>query len=213
MRTLSVKQQKILDFIQQFLVEKNYPPTIRDIVLGCNLSSTSVADYNMDILEKEGYIRRHREVSRGIELLNGSPVQSTKVMVPIIGQIAAGEPIPVPNADVWDVAAASESIEVTRDLTLGKVGVYALKVKGLSMIDAFINDGDIVLMQYINTVDAGDLAAVWLKSEKKATLKKVFPEPNRVRLQPANTQMSPIYVSPDDVEIQGKVIAVIRQLS
>ena len=210
--TLS-KQQHIIDFIRQFLVDRGYPPTIRDIVSGCGISSTSVVDYNLNRLEKEGYIRRHREVSRGIELLAQSPVPGHRYQVPIIGQIAAGEPIPVPTPDIWDVVASSETMEVTEDLTRGREGVYALKVKGSSMVDALINDGDIVLMEYVNVVENGEMAAIWLKAEKEATLKKVYSEPDRVRLQPANSQMQPIYVEPDNVEIQGKVIAVIRQLA
>ena len=210
--TLS-KQQHIIDFIRQFLVDRGYPPTIRDIVSGCGVSSTSVVDYNLNRLEKEGYIRRHREISRGIELLAQSPVPGHRYQVPIIGQIAAGEPIPVPTPDTWDVVASSETMEVTEDLTRGREGVYALKVKGSSMVDALINDGDIVLMEYVNVVENGEMAAIWLKAEKEATLKKVYSEPGRVRLQPANSQMQPIYVEPDNVEIQGKVIAVIRQLA
>jgi len=132
--------------------------------------------------------------------------------VPVIGQIAAGEPIPVPTPDTWDVTAASDSLEVTEDLIGGREGVYALTVKGSSMVDALINDGDIVLMQYVNVVENGEMAAIWLKAEKEATLKKVYSEPGRIRLQPANSQMQPIYVEPDNVEIQGRVFAVIRQL-
>ncbi len=213
MRTLSARQERILSFIRRFLTEKAYPPTIRDIVSGCGISSTSVADYNLGILEKGGYIRRHREVSRGIELLDDSSVRRTKVLVPVIGQIAAGEPIPVPASDSWSSVASAETLEIPRDLVRDKEDVYALKVKGLSMIDALINDGDIVLMQYASTVENGEMAAVWLKNEKKATLKKVYVSPDWVRLQPANSQMRPIYAQPDEVEIQGKVIAVIRQLT
>jgi len=213
MKTLLSKRRHIIDFIHQFLVDRGYPPTIRDIVSGCGVSSTSVVDYNLNRLEKEGYIRRHREVSRGIELLAQSPVPGHRYQVPIIGQIAAGEPIPVPTPDIWDVVASSETMEVTEDLTRGREGVYALKVKGSSMVDALINDGDIVLMQYVNVVENGEMAAIWLKAEKEATLKKVYSEPDRVRLQPANSQMQPIYVEPDNVEIQGRVIAVIRQLA
>jgi repressor LexA len=213
MRTLSVRQQKILSFIRRFMADKTYPPTIRDIVNGCSISSTSVADYNLSILEKDGYIRRHREVSRGIELLDGSSSRQGRVSVPVIGQIAAGEPIPVPASDSWSNVASSEILEVPLDLVNGKEAVYALKVKGLSMIDALINDGDIVLMQSASTVENGQMAAVWLKSEKMVTLKKVYVSATRVRLQPANSQMQPIYSSPDNVEIQGKVIAVIRQLT
>ena len=207
--TLSPKQQYIIDFIRRFLDDKGYPPTIRDIVTGCRISSTSVVDYNLNILEREGYIRRHPEVSRGIELPDRS---GSRVQVPIIGQIAAGEPIPVPTPDTWDVTASSETMEVTEDLTQGREGVYALKVKGSSMVDALINDGDIVLMQYVNTVENGETAAIWLKDEKETTLKRFYAEPGRIRLQPANSQMQPIYAEPDNVEIQGRVIAVIRQL-
>jgi repressor LexA len=212
-RTLSPRQQKILGFIRGFLADKAYPPTIRDIVHGCGISSTSVADYNLTILEKGGYIRRHREVSRGIELLQDLSPKSNYIPVPVIGQIAAGEPIPVPASDSWSTVAAADTIEVPQDLVRGKSDIYALKVKGLSMIDALINDGDTVLLQYTNAVENGEMAAVWLKNEKRATLKKVFVTPDRIRLQPANSQMQPIYADPDNVEIQGKVVAVIRQLS
>ena len=212
MRVLSAKQQRIIDFIHRFLVDRGYPPTVRDIQSGCGLSSTSVVAYHLNILETEGYLYRHPEVSRGIELLTRSLTSLPQVQVPIIGQIAAGEPIPVPTPDTWDVTAAAETLEVTTDLTRGRRGIYALKVKGSSMVDAPINDGDIVLMQYINVVENGEMAAVWLKAEKEVTLKKVYVESGRIRLQPANSQMQPIYTEPSNVEIQGRVIAVIRQL-
>ena len=213
MKTLSPKQQRIISFVQSFWEDRGYPPTVRDIVSGCEISSTSVVDYNLDILQREGYIRRHSGVSRGIKLLSRTAALERCFPVPIIGQIAAGEPIPVPTPDTWDVAASSETLEVTEDLTRYREGVYALKVRGSSMVDALINDGDIVLMQYVNVVENGEMAAVWLKAEKEATLKKVYREPGRIRLQPANSQMGPIYAAPDNVEIQGKVIAVIRQLT
>ena len=209
---LSAKQQQMVDFIHRFWQDTGYPPTIRDIVAGCRISSTSVVDYNLNILEREGYIRRHRVVSRGIQLVSRSPAQDNRLQVPIIGQIAAGEPIPVPTPDIWDVPASSEILEVTRDLTRGRREVYALRVKGLSMVDALINDGDIVLMECVNRVENGEMAAIWLKAEKEVTLKKFYAENGRIRLQPANSQMRPIYVEPDNVEIQGRVIAVIRQL-
>jgi len=212
MRALSSKQQHIIDFIRSFLVDRGYPPSIRDILGGCGISSTSVVNYNLTILEKEGYIRRHHSVSRGIELIGRASDLGYCLQVPIIGQIAAGEPIPVPTPDTWDVTASAETLEVTRDLIRGREGVYALKVKGWSMVDALINDGDIILMQYVNVVENGEMAAIWLKAEKEATLKKFYGEPGRIRLQPANSHMQPIYAEPDNVEIQGKVIAVIRQL-
>ena len=213
MKILSNRQQKIIDFLSRFAREKNYPPTVRDIVNGCGISSTSVVDYNLDILEREGYIRRHPGISRGIELVNQAVDKLRVFRIPLVGQIAAGTPIPVPAPDVWDIAASSETIDVPEDLIRGKDMVYALKIKGTSMIDALINDGDIVLMQQTNTVENGETAAVWLKSEKEVTLKKVYRERQRIRLQPANSQMKPIYAEPENVEIQGKVIGVIRQLN
>lgn len=213
MKTVSSKQEQIINFIRHFLVDRGYPPSIRDIVSGCRISSTSVVNYNLKKLERDGYIRRHPEVSRGIELLTWTSTLRSRVQVPVIGRIAAGEPIPVPAPDTWDVSASAETMEVPVDLTRGKEGVYALKVTGLSMVDALINDGDIVLMQYVNVVENGEMAAVWLKAEREATLKKFYAESGRIRLQPANSQMAPIYVDPDNVEIQGKVIAVIRQVA
>ena len=213
MKTLSSKPQQILKFINRFWEERRYPPTVRDIVSGCGISSTSVAVYNLNILEREGYIRRHSGISRGIELMSRYPSPEDSLNVPVIGQIAAGEPIPVPGPDTWDVTNSAETIEVTENLTRGRQGVYALKVKGSSMVDALINDGDIVLMQYVNTVENGETAAVWLKTEKEVTLKKVYSEPDRIRLQPANSQMEPIFTRPENVEIQGRVIAVVRHLT
>src|SRR3972149_5565707 len=211
MKTLSPKQKQIMAFLKRFAREKNAPPTVRDSVKGCGISSTSVAAYNLDILEREGYLRRHPGISRGIELAN--QLTTHTVQIQLIGVIAAGEPIPVPDPDVWDIVTPSETLEVTESFTRGKERVFALKVKGSSMIDALINDGDIVLMQYVNTVENGAMAAVWLKTEKEVTLKKVHRDKQRIRLQPANSQMKPIYADPDNVEIQGRVIGVIRRLS
>ena len=213
MKALSAKQQRIIEFARRFWEDMGYPPTVRDIVNGCNISSTSVVDYNLSILEREGYIRRHSGISRGIELLSRSLTASQRMQVPVIGQIAAGAPIPVPTPDIWDVTASSETMEITEDLARGKKDIYALKVKGTSMADALINDGDTVLMQYTNVVENGEMAAVWLKAEKEVTLKKVYREPGSIRLQPANSQMQPIHTELDNVEIQGKVIGVIRQLT
>ena len=209
---LSPQRQRIIEFIRRFMADRGYPPTVRDIVNGCRISSTSVVAHHLDVLKKEGYIRRHSDVARGIELLDSYPARRSSVPVPVIGRIAAGEPIPVPTADTWDVAASSETIEVAGDMVGGRDEIYALKVKGSSMIDALINDGDIVLMQQVNVVENGEMAAVWLKEEKEVTLKKFYAEAGRIRLQPANDRMEPIYAEPDNVEIQGKVIGVIRQV-
>ena len=213
MKKLSSRARRIIDFIHRFWEERGYPPTVRDIAHGCGVSSTSVVDYNLSILERGGYIRRHAGVSRGIEILPRPSSSGSCLTVPVFGQIAAGEPIPVPAPDAWGVAASAETMDVPEELIRARTGVYALRVKGKSMVDALINSGDIVLMQAVDVVENGEMAAVWLRAEKEVTLKKVYLEPGRIRLQPANSQMKPIYTGLDNVEIQGKVLAVIRQLA
>jgi len=211
-KALSPKQKRILQFIRKFIDARGYPPTVSDIVSGCDISSTSVVAYNLARLETAGYIRRHAKISRGVEFLTTKHSHQHIVSVPIIGEIAAGEPIPVPHSETWDTIA-TEELEVTEDLTRGKQRVYALRVKGDSMIDALIKDGDIVLMEQVSNAENGDMVAVWLKAEKEVTLKRFFTETNLIRLEPANNQMHPIYTTPDNVEVQGKVITVIRQLA
>jgi repressor LexA len=211
-KKLSDKQRRIVKYIDRFLGEKGYPPSIRDIQRGCNISSTSVVDYNLNILESRGFIDRHADVSRGIRLLTKTSTSEKMVAVPIIGMIAAGKPIPVPTPDTWDIAAVSETMGMPTELTQGREDIYALRVKGTSMVDALINDGDIILLQYVSAVENGQMAAVWLKAEKEVTLKKVYVEPDKIRLQPANSQMLPFYTKPDNIEIQGRVIGVVRQI-
>jgi repressor LexA len=192
------------------LSDKGYPPTIRDIAAGCGISSTSVVAYNLNKLEQAGYIRRHSDISRGIKFLTPQKKGGKLVYIPIVGVIAAGEPIPVP--DTGNIAP-NEGLEVSKELVRGKQDIYALRVKGDSMLDALIGDGDIVLMDYVGSAENGDMVAVWLKEEQEVTLKRFFAEPNRIRLEPANRQMKPIYTTPDNVEIQGRVVAVIRRIS
>jgi len=211
MKGLSAKQRSILDFIRNFIRDKDYPPSIRDIQLGCDISSTSVVDYNLKALERMGHIRRDREVSRAIELLDGRGRRPQTIAVPIIGTIAAGQPIPVPAADTWSSIDYDNVVEVTEDMTRGKEHVYALRVKGASMIDALVNDGDLVILESATSADNGDMVAAWLKNEQSATLKKIYVEDGRVRLQPANTTMKPIFTEPENIEIQGKVLTTISQ--
>lgn len=207
MKALSAKQQSILTFMRQFINEHDYPPSIRDIQIGCDISSTSVVDYNLKALERLGHIRRDREVSRAIELLDrGGSRRSRTVAVPIIGTIAAGQPIPVPSPDNVDY---DNVFDATEEMTRGREHVFALKVRGTSMIDALVNDGDIVILEQTTSCDDGDMVAAWLKKENEATLKKFYREGDRVRLQPANSTMKPIFTAADNVEIQGKVLATI----
>lgn len=206
MKGLSAKQQGILKFMRDFIGEHDYPPSIRDIQVGCDVSSTSVVDYNLKALERLGYIRRDREVSRAIELLDRGSRRARTVAVPLIGTIAAGQPIPVPSSDNVDY---DNVFEATEDMTRGRENVFALKVRGTSMIDALVNDGDIVILEQTSTCDDGDMVAAWLKKENEATLKKFYREGDRVRLQPANSTMKPIFTEANNVEIQGKVLATI----
>lgn len=209
MAELTQRQRAILDFITSFIEEKDYPPSIRDIQQACDISSTSVVDYNLKALERLGYIRRDREVSRAIEVLDGRGRRQRTISIPVLGRIAAGKPIPVPSADSWSTEV-EDTVEVTEALTNGKRDVFALRVQGTSMIDALINDGDIVIMESTTSVDDGEMAAVWLKQEEETTLKKLYREGNRVRLQPANATMQPIYSDADNVEVQGRVVSTIR---
>ena len=209
-KSLSPKQERIINFVTEFLHDKGYPPTIRDIAAGCGISSTSVVAYNLNKLEQAGYIRRHSDISRGIKFLTPQQKGGKLVYIPIVGVIAAGEPIPVP--DTGNIIP-NEGLEVSEELVRGKQDIYALRVKGDSMLDALIGDGDIVLMDYVSSAENGDMVAVWLKEEQEVTLKRFFAEPNRIRLKPANSQMKPIYTTPDNVEIQGRVVAVIRRIS
>jgi len=210
-KSLSAKQERIINFVTEFLQDKGYPPTIRDIAAGCGISSTSVVAYNLNKLEQAGYIRRYSDISRGIKFLTPQQKGRKLVNIPIVGVIAAGEPIPVPASDTGNVLA-TEGLEVSEELLRGKQDVYALRVKGDSMLDALIGDGDIVLMDYVNSAENGDMVAVWLKEEQEVTLKRFFAEPNSIRLEPANKRMNAIYTTPDNVEIQGRVVAVIRRV-
>jgi len=208
---LSERQRKILEFIKSFTLANGYPPTIREIGEATDISSTSVVNYNLNALQKEDYIIRDRTVSRGIRLkesLEELRAAADLIQVPLLGRIAAGIPIPVPEDGF-----AGETIELTRDIAPAGNDVYALHVRGDSMIDAFINDGDMVVMQYQQTANNGEMVAAWLVNEEETTLKRYFHEGDRIRLQPENSQMAPIYVAPDNLQIQGKVLAVIRQVN
>lgn len=200
---------RILNFIRKFLDERGYAPTVRDIARGCNISTPSVVQHHLNKLESQGHIHRDPEVFRSIQLVERKREAISRV--PLLGTIAAGKPIPVPTSDTW-TSIPEETLQLTDEVTRGKKGIYALRVKGFSMIDALVGDGDIVLIQQTSTVEDGEVAAVWLKIEQEVTLKEVYHEAGRIRLQPANRQMEPMYYQPEDVEIQGKVIGVLRKL-
>lgn len=212
-KKLSPKQEAIVEFIQGFLEDHHFPPTVRDIQGGCEISSTSVVDYNLRILQREGYIRRRSEVSRGIELLKDSSGREARpdnvVAVPVFGSIAAGEPLHIPGAGTR--SDADEVVDLPSFLTRGNPEVFAVRVKGESMIDALVADGDLVVLE--PTVDArnGEMVAAEINGEE-VTLKHFFIQNGTVTLQPANAQIDPIVVPADKVQVKGKVVGVVRSM-
>lgn len=211
--SLSERQQKILEFVKSFTLDNGYPPTIREIGKAVNISSTSVVNYNLDALQRAGLITRDRTVSRGIRVDEGlgglAAAAINLVKVPLLGRIAAGEPLLVFTESV---AGSGETVDVPRDMLPADKDVYALEVQGTSMIDALINDGDIVIMRHTQSANNGDMVAAWLPEQEETTLKRFYHEGKRIRLQPENQTMQPIYVDPDKIEIKGRVVAVLRQL-
>lgn len=211
-KSRSEKQQRILDFIRTFLEKHDYPPSIRDIQSGCEISSTSVVDYNLKALEARGLIRRDREVSRAIQLVGTGGRSGGAVEVPVVGTIAAGEPLALPSQEGIDPRQVDETVTVTQEMIRGRDQVFALRVRGTSMIDALINDGDIVLMEPTDSVADGEMAAVYLGSSNETTFKRVYREGKRVRLQPENATMQPFHVDADDLSVQGRFVGVVRAL-
>ncbi|MBQ12457.1 MAG: repressor LexA [Planctomyces sp.] len=211
-KRMPARRQQILEFIQEFMSENGIPPTVRDVQKACDISSTSVVDYNLRILERDGYLNRRPDVARGIELLDnsGQPV-SNAPRVHIVGPIAAGQPIPAFSTEDSASSAEFDTIEVSPDLPRRHGQLYGLTVNGSSMIDALIDDGDVVIIKPTHDATDGEMVVAWLKSEEEATLKKFYLERDQVRLQPANSSMDPIYCDAGNVEIRGKVVAVIRK--
>ncbi|MCZ6530512.1 MAG: transcriptional repressor LexA [Chloroflexi bacterium] len=210
---LSDRQRKMLDFIRMFGLENGYPPSIREIGRGADISSTSVVNYNLNRLVEQGYLDRDQNVSRGLRLTEKLTSQVNDIVrVPLVGRIFASEPVPVPSTDS-PMFGADEAIEITQNLLSSTADLFALEVKGDSMIDAMIGDGDIVVMQRKPEWSNGDMVAVWLKDKEETTLKHIYLEGDTVRLQPANPTMKPIIIEdPENLEVQGKVMLVLRQL-
>ena len=207
---MPARRQQILEFIQEFMTENGIPPTVRDVQKACEISSTSVVDYNLRILERDGYLNRRPDVARGIELLDnsGQPV-SNAPRVHIVGPIAAGQPIPAFSTEDSASSAEFDTIEVSPDLPRRHGQLYGLTVNGSSMIDALIDDGDVVIIKPTNDATDGEMVVAWLKAEEEATLKKFYREGERIRLQPANETMEPIYT--DSCEVRGVVVGVMRR--
>ena len=235
---LTERQKKILEVLEHFQLHAGYPPSIREICEEAGISSTSVVNYYLDQLAEMGYIQRDERVSRGIRLVK--PLSEVKgaastgvaaarataekvgqtvadmLRIPLVGRIVAGSPMPVPSSD-FSYYDAESMVDVASSLLPGRdrdtSDLFALEVQGDSMIDATINDGDLVIMKPAHEARNGEMVAVWLNDKEETTLKYFYLENGRVRLQPANPTMKPIYVNdPATVQIQGKVVMVIRQV-
>jgi repressor LexA len=210
---LTSRHQKILEYLDERL-SKGYPPSIREIGEATGISSTSVVTYYLKQLEEWGYIERDAKFSRALRLRGVTGRNLVKV--PILGPIAAGTPIQVPAPGETYIGDEIDGVDVARSLLpLGEKGtdLFALKVKGESMIDAMVNDGDIVIMKRTEQASNGEMVAVWLPARDETTLKYFFKEKDRYRLQPANPTMGPIFVNKEEpLEIKGKVVMVIRSV-
>ena len=228
-KKLSERQKNILSFIYSYREDHDRPPTIREIGAAVDISSTSVVNYNLTRLEEREYLIRDAEVSRGISFTDkareflgivteniNQAVESAAVdfgllKVPLRGNIGASLPLESVMSDDFSPYDEDDAIEISASMVNGRSeDLFALRVNGDSMIDAMVNDGDIVIMQHQQTASNGDMVAVWLEDDTM-TLKYFYYDEDRIRLQPANPTMDPIYAAPKDVQVQGKVMMVLRQ--
>jgi len=226
---LSEKHIKILDLLQKYAENEGYPPSIREIGEQTGISSTSVVNYYLEQLEKWGFIERDRRISRGLRVVPeklaslGNALQHTAEVVSdlmqigIFGRIGASTPNLTPPSD-FNYYDAESSIEVARSMLPTKKldGLFALEVQGISMIDAMVNDGDIIIMRRVDSnaeVRNGEMVAVWLPERDETTLKYFYKEKDGYRLQPANPTMDPIMIKKEErLDIKGKVVMVIRKV-
>lgn len=202
---LATKQKEILDFIKEELYSKGYPPSVREICLAVNLRSTSTVHSHLAKLEQKGYIKRDATKPRAIEILDKDLLfkyQKEIINVPIVGKVTAGEPI-------LAVENIEDSFPLPVDFINNNKDCYILSVKGTSMINAGILDGDYVIVEKESTANNGDIV-VALVDDEEATVKRFYKEKSRIRLQPENPTMEPIYR--ENVVILGKVKGVIRRM-
>ncbi len=199
--TLTNKQEQILNYIKQVLRHKGYPPSVREICTAVELSSTSTVHSHLNTLEKKGFIRRDPTKPRTIEILDEEHdwVKEHVSAVPIIGKVTAGEPI-------LAIENIEEYFPLPNHMTRNEA-IYMLKVIGTSMINAGILDGDQIIVKKQDSANNGDIVVALLEDE--VTVKRFFKEKDRVRLQPENDTMSPIYLS--KIKILGKVIGLFRE--
>ncbi len=215
MKELDQDQRMILRFIERYQNEFGRVPSYEEIRKGTGMSSKDHVYRDVKALEQAKYLRCERGISRGITLLRtaeGYPVTASAYSLPVLGSIAAGTPIPLPDANT---GAPLDWVEVTRAMIPDAERVFAIRVRGNSMIDALVNDGDTVVLKQQDSARDGELVAVQLKNDPTnvgTTLKRFYRNKDQVRLQPENPTLEAIQVSADDVEIQGIVLCVIRQI-
>lgn len=209
---LSDKQKKIYQYIQKFMQQNGYPPAIRNIQNDLSISSTSVVAYNLKKLEQLKLVERDAKFARGIKLMpqdtEAVAVLPNTRQLKLVGTISAGSPIPVPDQGETD-----EVVDVPAELVPERIqDVYALRVKGNSMVDALIADGDLILMRYTQQIENGQTAAVRVIDRNEVTLKKVYFEGDKLRLQPANPTMEAWTEDASNIEVQGRVVGVVRSM-
>lgn len=216
MKNLSTRQRSILEFISTFISDNQYPPTFEEIREGLGLSTKSLVNYHLCALEAAGYLERDRLTPRGlrlrIEVSTTTEAETPKgaFAVPIVGSIVAGMPVTTFGESLETV---SEVLMLTSDIVPHQEDLFALRVRGESMIDAMVSDGDLVVIKRQSVADDGDMVAARLIDSDETTLKHFYRETDCIRLQPANPLMDPIYVHPSNIEVQGKVVAVIRRMN
>ncbi len=212
-REMEERLHRILDFLTSFQEKSGYSPSIREIGDKIGVKSTSLVDFYLDKLEARGAIVRDKHISRSIRVISNAIKEVFRI--PIMGRIVAGKPIPVPASDL-DYFNSEDSVEIASSILPVKERadrLFALQVEGDSMVDAMVNDGDIVIMKPTRVAENGDMVAVWLPDRDETTLKYFYKEGDRYRLQPANPTMSPIYIEKSrPMEIMGKVVMVVRQV-
>jgi len=199
---ISERQQAILEFIRETTASRGMPPTMREIGAKFGIRSTNGVEKNLLVLERSGYISRERGKSRGIAVTGGSRPAN---IVPLLGQVAAGVPVLSPENKEGDL-----TVDLSLFALRSSQKVFALGVRGNSMIDAHILDGDTVLVQEQSVAMNGDIVVAMVDGD--TTVKRFFLENGRVRLQPENLSMEPMYFDGGDLRIIGKVVGVMRRL-
>ena len=200
MQPLTKRQREILDYLQEFIQQHGYAPSLEEVGRRFGLSSLATVHKHLTNLQDKGFIRRSWNRSRSVELLPAR-VGQRAIEVPLLGYVAAGSPI--------EAVASNETIAIPEDL-VGRRDTYVLRVRGDSMIDEQIRDGDFVIVEDRKTADNGEMVIALLGGQE-VTLKKFYRENGRIRLQPANPAMQPIIVDPANVQLQGVVVGVMRK--